>query len=161
MDIYGWLGESLLSSKNYPGPANWTDGRREERGEREPRTQWDRGWKSEREEKKKKKKGGRVEGGNIRPFSLLFIGMRCYGDQSWNLNRIAGSLNNMHIIILPVVKLQLMQAGRCVRRNRAWAECMQGYKAYTLCLLCTLNTHFSASLCVWDVCCIIYGGCFC
>lgn len=33
MDIYGWLTESLLSSTNYPGPVNRTDGGREgERG---------------------------------------------------------------------------------------------------------------------------------
>ncbi len=35
MDIYGWLGESLLSSKNYPSPANWTDGKREREREGE------------------------------------------------------------------------------------------------------------------------------
>lgn len=62
-------------------------------------------------------------------------------------------LNNKHMIILSVVKLQLMQAGRCVRRNRAWAECMLRYKPYTLCLLCTLHTHtqFSFCMCVWCV----------
>lgn len=136
----------------------WTDGGREGEGAQNSVGERQEGGRG-------KKKAGRLERalkeGNIRTFSLVCTGTQRHRDQSGDPNKVAGSLNNMHRLMLSAVKLQLMQAGRCVRRNRAWAECTLGHKPYILCLLYTLNTHYSVSVCVRDECCIIYGHCFC
>lgn len=154
MDIYGWLGESLLCSKNYRQYEQMAG-----EGEREPRTQW------EKSRERGIEKAGWVFGralkeGNIRALSRVKTGTQCYWDRGWNPNRTDCSLNKVHMLILSAVKLQPMQTGRCVRRNRAWAECVHSHKPFIPCLLCLLNTHSSLSVRAQDVRCIIYSHTF-